>query len=588
MRRRLERRTLLTHLALTIIAPLALTMLGLLIVGGLIFQQLVASLVFARDSELGDVAAASLRNELGEYSDALQRRARDSDLTASSIETRNAALRDALARLNDTAIRRLPYYTDLALLAADGEVRGATSQAAEQLALAAWSDLHAAPEPIDAVVSNVLMKPGTGETLVAIGVPTASEQGSESPLLLGFIQVYDSELTEVLASLTVGGSGYAYLVDRNGHVIYHPDVSVLGANYSDRSYVQHVIAGESGGTLWDSPEGDRWIVDYTAIPQAGWGLVVKEPRDVVIAPAEAYLAMLVVLGIAVVLVVLLNLWLAVRRIAAPIQWLSEQTTRLADQQEVTAINTSGIVEFDGLSQAFLQMAQQIASYRSSLRRYIGLITRSQDDERRRIARELHDETVQNLISVVRRIELLEATVAHPEQQAQWASIRKVVADTAHGVRLISRDLRPPMLEDLGLVHALETLVSHPPDGAGGMPNVTLQLGGAARPLDRELEWMLYRIAQEALNNVRRHAQARQAELQLNFVNGSVQLAVIDDGQGFEKPASFTALVQRGSLGLMGIQERVWAAGGSLAIDSAPGQGTQLRVTFPANYSAARA
>jgi signal transduction histidine kinase len=75
---------------------------------------------------------------------------------------------------------------------------------------------------------------------------------------------------------------------------------------------------------------------------------------------------------------------------------------------------------------------------------------------------------------------------------------------------------------------------------------------------------------------------------LNFVNGSVQLAVIDDGQGFEKPASFTALVQRGSLGLMGIQERVWAAGGSLAIDSAPGQGTQLRVTFPANYSAARA
>jgi signal transduction histidine kinase len=319
--------------------------------------------------------------------------------------------------------------------------------------------------------------------------------------------------------------------------------------------------------------------------------VVKEPRDVVLAPAQTYGAMLIALGVIVVLVVFGNLWLGVRRIAAPIQWLSEQTRRLADEQGVTSTRSSGIAEIDGLSGAFIHMAEQIESYRSSLRRYIGLITRSQDDERRRIARELHDETVQNLISVARRIELLKESAADPEQQAQWEAVRVTVADTAQGVRLIGRDLRPPMLEDMGLEHALETLVSPPTEGSDGadvMPSVSLTIEGAPGPLDTELEWTLYRIVQEALTNVRRHACARQAQVQLRFHNGTVEVAVADDGKGFEKPASFAELVQRGSLGLMGIQERVWAAGGKLDIHTAPQQGTRVQVTFPINHKPAEA
>jgi len=588
---RFERRTLLTHLALTIIAPLSLTMITLLVAGGLIYQRLVDTLVFARDGELGDMGVSSVRNELSEYSDALQRRARDPDLRSPTEATRRSALDASLARLNDTAIRHQPYVTGLALLSPAGVLVAATSDHAAELALAAHGDLFLAPQPVDALISNALIDPTTGETMVAIGVPVPGEAAGDPPILLGFVRVRNSELTDVLASLTVGGSGYAYLVDRTGRVIYHPDPAIHGADYSDRSYVQLLVAGESGGTLWDSPEGDRWIVDFTALPETGWGLVVKEPRDVVLAPAQTYGAMLVALGVIVVLVVFGNLWLGVRRIAAPIQWLSEQTRRLADEQGVTSTRSSGITEIDGLSHAFVHMAEQIESYRSSLRRYIGLITRSQDDERRRIARELHDETVQNLISVARRIELLKDSAADPEQQAQWEALRVTVADTAQGVRLIGRDLRPPMLEDMGLEHALETLVSPPvegPDGADGMPSVSLNIEGTPGPLDTELEWTLYRIVQEALNNVRRHACARQAQVRLRFHNGTVEVDVADDGKGFEKPASFAELVQRGSLGLMGIQERVWAAGGKLDIHTAPEQGTRVQVTFPINHKPAEA
>ena len=389
-----------------------------------------------------------------------------------------------------------------------------------------------------------------------------------------------SDMIELLAQLTVGGSGYAYLVDRNGRVIYHPDVNELGADFSDRSYVQKVKAGEHGGTLWDSPTGERWIVDYTPLTEAGWGLVVKEPRDVAVAPALYYGRLLVGVGVLVIIVVFILLWTGVRRVAGPIGWLAEQTERLAAGEEVKYSMPSGIKEVDSLGYAFERMAEQLASYRSSLRRYIELITKAQEDERRRIARELHDETVQNLISVARRIELLQDSVADPGVRKQWVALREMVADTAHGVRQISLDLRPPVLEDLGLVNALHALASSRPADGNAAPDVAFTVEGEPIPLDSELELMLFRIAQEALSNIHRHAGANCVDLHLRFQDGSVQLAVRDDGRGFELPSSFTELVQQGSLGLMGIQERVWAAGGSLAIQSEPGSGTTVQVTIP--------
>jgi signal transduction histidine kinase len=569
-------RSLLTYLGLRILLPLSVIVFGLLILGVVIFQQLVASLVFDRDTELGNLTALDLRLELREYSAALRSVVADPNLRSPSAETR-------LAALQDIAGRRQPLYAGMALLDADRTVSAATSEDVRHCASTAVAgDLYAAQALYDVLISNVLIDPSTGKSMIAIGVSMPGEPGVAKGMLLGCVRMYGSEMVDLLASLTVGGSGYAYLVDRNGRAIYHPEAAAIGDDFSDRSYVQQVIAGQSGSTLWDSPEDERWIVDYKPIPEAGWGLIIKEPRDAAVAPARLYGVLLIGLGVMVVCVVFILLWTGVRRMAAPIGWLAEQTARLADEKEMTPATSSGIAEIDALSHAFDYMAGQIASYRSSLRRYIGLITQSQEDERRRTARELHDETVQNLLAMARRVELYQVAETDPARVAQLVELKDMIGDTLNGARRISYDLRPPILEDLGLIPALHTLIERlRGDGLNGM-QATLEVSGDSTPLSPDQELVLYRVSQEALANTRKHTQATDVRMKLAFEPDAVRLDISDNGGGFSVPDSVSEMVRRGSFGLMGIQERVWSVGGQLSIQSTPGAGTRLSATLPVN------
>lgn len=324
-----QRRSLLGYLALRIIAPLSLPLLGLLITGVVVYQELVASLIFDRESELGELAVWDLRLELGEYSNELHYVASNPDLLSSSIDVANGLLHDSLTGFYN-------LYDGYTLLDVDGAV---ITFAPDELAHlisdgVTQGDLQIAPPPLDMAISNVLIDPVSGNSLIALGTPVRDASGNSVRFLLGYLFVPGSDMIEVLARLRVGGSGYGYLVDRDGRVIFHPDPDELGMDYSDRSYVEEVKAGGHGGTLWTSPTGDRWIVDFTPITEAGWGLVVKEPHDIAVAPAIFYGWLLIGLGVLVVLVVFSLLWTGVRRVAAPIEWLSEQTERLAAGEDV--------------------------------------------------------------------------------------------------------------------------------------------------------------------------------------------------------------------------------------------------------------
>jgi signal transduction histidine kinase len=363
-------------------------------------------------------------------------------------------------------------------------------------------------------------------------------------------------------------------------VLFHPDAANIGADFVDRPYVQNVIAGESGGTLWRARTGEEVVLGYAPVANTDWGLIVREPWDTVVGPAQTYGALMALATLAAVAVAAYLLLQGVRRIAVPIRLLVEQTRRLAAGTNVEPVAVSGVEEIDTLESAFGQMAVQITSYRAGLRRYVEAITQSQEDERRRIARELHDDTVQNLIWVNRRLELFQASEKDPNRRAQLAELQRLMADSVQGVRQISRDLRPPVLEDLGLVPALQTLIDAAHQGQGAIPHATLKVRGQAEKLSAEQELALYRLTQEALANVRRHAQATGVCVSLAFEPTAVQLDILDDGQGFEVPPLLTDLAQRDSFGLMGIQERVWALGGSMVIQSSPGQGACIHVSLP--------
>lgn len=167
--------------------------------------------------------------------------------------------------------------------------------------------------------------------------------------------------------------------------------------------------------------------------------------------------------------------------------------------------------------------------------------------------------------------------------ARLTELQTMVTETLRGVRQISRDLRPLVLEDLGLIPALRTLVRAMREGEGAVPHARLDVSGTPVNLSPDQDLALYRITQEALANVRKHAHATGVRVDLSHDTSTVQLEIRDDGQGFEVPAALIELARRCSFGLVGIQERVWAVDGALSVTSAPGHGTRLCVTMPIEH-----
>ena len=228
----------------------------------------------------------------------------------------------------------------------------------------------------------------------------------------------------------------------------------------------------------------------------------------------------------------------------------------------------------------MRMGAQISAYRLGLRRYVGAITKSQEEERLRIARELHDDTIQSLLALSRRLELYQSSESNLERREKLAVLQDMATKTLVGIRQISRDLRPLILEDMGLIPALQTLVRAARLGDGAIPHVKFRTMGQQFSISPELELALYRITQEALTNICRHAHATGVTVELSYGPEVVKLEIADDGKGFEEPWSLTDFAQQDHFGLLGIQERVWGAGGSLSIHSSPDQGTRLIVTIP--------
>lgn len=571
----IRNRPLLTHLALWVISPLVVAVLGLAAVSLIVYQQALTTLVVARDHQLAELAASQIANSLAGYRRVLTTLAASDGIRSPASTDRRQALADAAPALDifpggvfvvdpqgafwaDSADFRPPFPASIA------------DQRFFRAVLA-----NRAPAVSDAIVDD-----RTGRLVIAIAVPILDEDDAVTGLLMGLVPLDAAAFGELIGELRIGEAGYAYLVDGTGRVIYHPNSTQLGQDFTDRPFVQAVIAGQTGGTTWTSPSGERLVQGYAPVTALGWGVVVREPWDAVAAPAQAYVIIILLVSGVLIAGVTYLLWRGILRIVRPVGELAMQTQRLATNQPIDPVARSQIKEVDTLSHNFNQMARQITSYRAGLRRYVGALTQLQEEERRRIARDLHDETVQDLLALNRRLELLRTASDPEELHDALADLQAFTASVVQGVRRISQDLRPALLDDLGFTPALRALVRDLRHGLDAVPESRLTVDGPEFPLRPELELALYRIAQEALANVRKHARAMSAQVTLSFQRGAVRLTVADDGVGFTLPESYADLTTLGHYGLMGIHERVWAAGGELQIESRRRAGTRLTVAFP--------
>lgn len=199
------------------------------------------------------------------------------------------------------------------------------------------------------------------------------------------------------------------------------------------------------------------------------------------------------------------------------------------------------------------------------------VVEAQELERRRLARELHDQTGQELTSVLLGLKAVEEAGSDEERAEGLAAVRQQVVETLHDVRRIAVELRPKALDDFGLVAALERLRDTFSEQTGMRVDLESQLGAR---LPGDIETALYRIVQEALNNIVKHAQASSVSIVLARTSRSVSAVIEDDGRGFDPDERVDGL------GLLGIGERLALLGGKLKVESSPGAGATIVAEVP--------
>ncbi len=378
-----------------------------------------------------------------------------------------------------------------------------------------------------------------------------------------------------LANVGMGPQGVTYIVDANGTIVAHPDATNLGEDLSRHEGIAQVIRGESGAAFHRSTSGVERVVGYAPITPVGWGLIIEEPWEDVVAPMFQYSVLLPLVLLLAAIVALGAIYFGVQNVVRPLQDLAQAANRIAfGDYDAAEQSVGGVQEIEDLRATVDGMAHQVQQAQAAMQNYITTIMRGQEDERMRLARELHDDTIQSLIAVQQRIEMAQKSLAKDPAlaAARMDELKGLLADTLTSVRRFVRDLRPTYLENLGLIPALETLTRE--------SNTTFRVVGDEQRLDAERELALYRIVQEALRNIAKHAHATRAAVTLAFDTDEVTATVEDNGRGFDAPETPTAFSQSGHFGLMGMQERAQLFGGNVYVKSERDKGTKVIAYLP--------
>jgi signal transduction histidine kinase len=237
-----------------------------------------------------------------------------------------------------------------------------------------------------------------------------------------------------------------------------------------------------------------------------------------------------------------------------------------------------LADRDALAIHNAQLFDQVRVGRERLQSLSSQLVHAQEEERRHLARELHDEIGQSLTAVHLNLQMLISTADAASAAARLEDSSALIEHALQQVRSLSLDLRPSLLDDLGLVPTLRWLLKRQVARAGFMARLVAE-SAEGRYLP-DMETTCYRVVQEALNNAIRHARARNVVVTLEHRSTVLHLAIHDDGVGFDVASARRRAEQGQSLGLLSMRERVEIAGGRMAIESAPGQGTTIEAWLP--------
>ncbi|HKZ51269.1 MAG TPA: HAMP domain-containing protein, partial [Dehalococcoidia bacterium] len=428
--------------------------------------------------------------------------------------------------------------------------------------------------------------------------------------------------------------GYAQIVDNGGTVLastssgqlleksdHEGQVATLIREKRTSSGTCHECHESAGGT-----ERQTEVMAFAPLELAPWGVLIRQSEEEALAPAQRLRQRAIWLGVPAFLLALLFAWVTARSVLRPVRVLTAAAQKISSGDLSEAVPNLGEDEIGSLARTFETMrgrlkeslgsveewgrrlevrvqertreleasgahlravAEENAALYEELRRkeaargeLLKKVIRAQEEERRRIARELHDETSQALTALAVGMETA-ALAPEAEKggvQQKLTELKELAVETLVDIHRLIYDLRPSVLDDLGLVAGLRWYADSRLQPAGVRARVLVT--GEEKRLPAEVESALFRIGQEAISNAARHAHATNVLVSLDFQDSRITLEVEDDGTGFDVAAVTGSAAPRPGWGILGMQERAVLLEGTLDVVSEPGAGTQVTASIP--------
>ena len=463
-------------------------------------------------------------------------------------------------------------------------------------------------------VSNLV---ADGEKRVYAVVPVRDWHGELVGVVGGEIDPESPRFRSLLHPIGLGATSYLETVDGRGIVLASTKAGRAFVESDHSRFLSRLIREKrpAVGTCHSCheeeglPEREREVIAFAPLTLAPWGVAIRQAEEEVLAPALRIGQGLLLTGSLTILVGLLFAWGVARSVTGPLAILTQAAQRITKGDLEESIPALGGDEIGSLAQSFDLMRVTIKSSLETIAegkrdlekrvrertRELGVLYRelqmkeelrgellkkviaSQEEERKRIARELHDEASQTLAALLLALET-SFNIAPGEVRERLQRMKGMADQTLDSIHRLIFDLRPSVLDDLGLPSALRWAAESRLEPMG--IDLSFELVGPEHRLAPEIETNLFRIAQEAISNIARHAEAESVRIRIEFGEGITRLQIEDDGKGFAPDEVVRHAGEARGLGLLGMKERAVLLHGTLTVHSEPGKGTRIGAELP--------
>lgn len=433
--------------------------------------------------------------------------------------------------------------------------------------------------------------------LAIVAAPVISANSTDQRVLVGEVHLRQGDRGLVPLPQFSSTSGTA-IIDGDGNVLAfsNGNMKVMTLEHSD------ILADVRFGTeavvvIHDPPEGKSHVVAFAPFQTISGGVVVEEREDLVLAVPQQLRRNLILYGFLGLALTSLLAWFHAWRTMRPIRRLTIAARSIADGVLDQPLRIYRNDEIGVLAQSFEVMRQQlleaegqriqwdqemetrVTERTEQVHTLLASVISAQEEERKRVARELHDQIAQDLATMVITLQrLVQSPVGMQEEdRTSLEHVQKHLGKTLQEMRRMISDLRPSALDDLGLEAAVRDYVESRVEGTG--LRVQFEAVGAAASMDDSTQTALFRILQEAISNVVRHAEAQHLKVTLALSDDEAEATVEDDGKGFEV-SSIAQTRDAPKFGILGMQERAALLRGTVEVRSQPGHGSIVRVWIP--------